>query len=72
MVALAVSFDGGADFDGGDSSGVPGMLAFEYVASIVVSSLAPRAGPTSAATALRVFGAASRSRPSSRACSGAA
>jgi len=71
-VALAVSFNGGADFDGGDNSGVPGALVFEYVASIAVSSLAPRAGPTSAGTALRVFGEASRSRPSSRACSGAA
>jgi hypothetical protein len=71
-VAFAVSFNGGADFDGGDNSGVPGALVFEYVASIAVSSLAPRAGPTSAGTALRVFGEASRSRPSSRACSGAA
>ena len=42
-VALAVSLNGGAGFDGGDSSGVPGALAFEYVASIAVSSLAPRA-----------------------------
>ena len=69
-VALAVSLNGGADFDGGDSSGVPGVLAFEYVASIAVSSLAPRAGPTSG-TALHVFGEASRSRPNSRACSAA-
>ena len=71
-VALAVSLNGGADFDGGDSSGVPGELAFEYVASITVLSLAPGADPTSAGTTLRVFGEASRSRPSSRACSGAA
>ena len=69
-VALAVSLNGGADFDGGDSSSVPGALAFEYVASIAVSLLAPRAGPTSG-TALRVFGEASRSRPNSRACSAA-
>ena len=69
-VALAISLNGGADFGGGDSSGVPGVLAFEYVASIAVSSLAPRAGPTSG-TALHVFGEASRSRPNSRACSAA-
>ena len=69
-VALAVSLNSGADFDGGDSSSVPGALVFEYVTSIAKSSLAPRAGPTSG-TALRVFGEASRSRPNSRACSAA-
>ena len=67
---------GGADFDDGDSSSAPGALAFEYVASIAVSSLAPRAarrapraGPTSGGTALHIIGEASRSRTSSRACS---
>ena len=30
-------------YNGGDSSSVPGALAFEYVARSVVSSLAPRA-----------------------------
>jgi hypothetical protein len=50
-VVLAVSLNGGAGFDGGDSTGVPGALAFEYIVSIAVSSLAPRAGPTSAGTA---------------------
>ena len=42
-VALAVLLNGGTGFDGGDSSSVPGALAFEYVESIVMSSLAPRA-----------------------------
>ena len=36
-VALAVSLNGCADFGGGDNSGVPGALVFEYVASIAVS-----------------------------------
>ena len=42
-VALAVSLNGGAGFDGGGSSGVLGALAFEFAASIAVSSLVPRA-----------------------------
>ena len=47
-VALAVSLNGGAGFDGGDSSSVPGALAFEYVASIAVSSLARCRAPRAA------------------------